>query len=299
MDANPFYHNLDAVLDHFDDVCAWFKSMGFPYAQTRYGAYQRLFRELKDRVSAAKSEDALRELKERFENAYLEINEIIRVHSDLSKLGTEQFRKQMKKVISGQELRNQASGDSARDFLFELTIACRFLRTGLPVSLLGICDSVVTLRDGRTLFVECKRTRSHKKILTNVSEANKQITKRLSNHHVQTSIGMVAINVTDVMDKSHFLAPDSPAAATSIHQLQLHALIAKYPAMQEKRGHDRCLGILTESARVFYLSKRSPVQGLIYSRHATFIPYGGPESAIGQELSDLAPVISNQDIVTG
>src|ERR1700730_9868462 len=112
-----YTHGLDDLLRLYRETCSWFSELGFEWAATRYGTYERHFTRF---ASAATSPDGTAidmEFKRAFDSAYLEANEIIRVYSDLKYFEKTQFLDQLKKVLSGQEFRAQADNDQARDFM--------------------------------------------------------------------------------------------------------------------------------------------------------------------------------------
>jgi hypothetical protein len=287
-----YTHGLDDLLTMYRETCSWFSELGFECAATRYGTYERHFTRF---VSAATSPDGTSidmEFKRAFDSAYLEANEIIRVYSDLKHFEKTQFLDQLKKVLSGQEFRAQTDNDQARDFMFELSTAARFLRAGFPVTLSGVCDVVAELPQGR-LFIECKRVKSPNRIAKNVKKAAEQIKSRMSKYLSKKSMGLIAINVTDLIDSPRYLAPDSPRAAAAVHRTLANTFLANHlEEFKPRSTSNRMLGVMIENSSMWYFSERCPVSGLAYTRHTNFIQLAQPEI-----LGTLAPKLSNQDIV--
>jgi len=277
----------------FDEVCCWFTDLGFEYSRNRYGIYKKVFDRFIELTKGIENENDLLDFKKSFDNAYIEVNEIIRVHNCLKNLDSSDFIDQIKKVISGQEFRGNTNNDQARDFLFELSVASRFISAGYSVSLTSICDVVVDLGDDGTLFVECKRIKSAKQIDRNVKKANKQILKRIEEQSSSQVHGLVAVNITDLLPKNNMLYPDSKAAATAIHK-GISNNYVKSELRQFSAGSKRkCFGVMVESAVMNYLSEKSLQQGFIYSRHTEYLPYSD-----NVKFKNLAPKLSNQDIVS-
>lgn len=296
MSTDYYFHNLKDVFDKFSEVCAWFDELGFSYARTRYGFYEKSFKAFEDSAYGGIKKNVTLDQKRTFDNAYLEANEIIRVQADISTINSDQFIEQLKFVLSGQEFRNQTSNDAARDFLFELSIASRFIRAGYSVSLNGICDVVVTIDDGYVLFVECKRIKSEKKISDNVKKANKQIANRIQNYAQPKAKGLIAINITDLIPETNNLYPDSPNAGSIIHKFLMNNFLNSHTRSIFAGKSKHCVGVLCESSKVHYFSGRSPQQGLQYSRHTSFAPYETPGSLSYKIIESVAPKICNQNI---
>lgn len=294
--SNPntqhYQHQIHDVFEKYSKVCEWFDDLGFTYTKTRYGIYKRHFDDF-DRFSKNSEllPDDLLPWKRSFDNAYVEANEIIRVQNDLKQINSEEFFDQIKKVVSGQEFRGNSDNDQARDFLFELSVAARFIRAGYHVSLTGVCDVVAKLGAEGVLFIECKRVKSEKNLAANVKKANKQIAKRVKSSISHKVAGLVAVNITDLIPKVNNFFPDTPGAGTAIHRgISKNFNSTHIREFAEGMTKD-ALGVMCESSTMMYFSKESLTPRLMYSRHTSFLPYKK-----GSTLEHLAPKICNQDI---
>lgn len=293
MTTTYYEHSLDNLISMFDEVCCWFTNLGFEYSRNRYGIYKKVFNKFIDLTKDIDNESDLLDFKNSFDNTYVEVNEIIRVHNCLKTLDSSDFIDQIKKVTSGHEFRGNNNNDQARDFLFELSVASRFISEGYSVSLTSICDVVVDLGNDGTLFVECKRIKSAKQIGKNVKKANEQILKRIEVQSSSQVHGLVAVNITDLLPKNSMLYPDSKTAATAIHR-GISNNYVKRELKQFSAGYNRkCFGVMVESAVMNYLSDKSPQKGFVYSRHTEYLPYFDNVA-----FKNLAPKLSNQDIVS-
>ena len=292
MTTNYYEHDFDNLILMYDEVCNLFSELGFEYSKNRYGIYKKCFQKFSDLADGKKTEANLIGFKRSFDNAYIEVNEIIRIKNCLSSIDASEFLEQVKKVTSGQEFRGNTDNDQARDFLFELSIASRFIQAGYSVTLNGICDVVVDLIDDGMLFVECKRVKSEAQIEKNIKKANKQVLKRIGSESSSKVHGLVAVNITDLLPKMNMFFPDSQSAATAIHRgisnNYVKTKLRKFSAGSKKK----CFGVMVESAIMNYLSDKSLKQGFVYSRHTEYLPYS--ESSV---FKRLAPKLSNQNIV--
>jgi hypothetical protein len=290
--AELYKRALDDLLGLYRETCLWFSELGFEWATTRYGIYEKHFARF---VAAATLGDGTpidMDFKRAFDSAYLEANEIVRVYSDLKQFEKTQFLDQLKKVLSGQEFRARVDNDQARDFLFELSTAARFLRASFPVTLSGVCDVVAELPEGR-LFIECKRVKSANRITKNVKKAAEQIKSRIGMDRSKKAMGLIAINITDLIDSPSDLAPDSPQAAQALHRTLANTFLANHlDELRPRSTSKRLLGAMIENSAMWYFSERSPIAGMAYTRHTNFIQLAKPGI-----LETLAPKLSNHDIV--
>ncbi len=158
MERKEMYeHEFSSLLSKFEEVCAWFDSLGFRFAITRYGMYHKNLKKLEE---LSNGEKILKDMPDKnlvviikeLMNSHVEANEIIRVYNDLKGLDSQEYLEQIKKVITGQEFRATSESYSARDFLFELSMAAIFLRSGYKISLKSICDIEVNLPDGSSFL---------------------------------------------------------------------------------------------------------------------------------------------------
>lgn len=292
MEGKEIYeHEFSGLLTKFEEVCTWFDSLGFRFAVTRYGVYHKNLQKLKALSNGEKifkdtpDENLVAFMKEMM-NSHVEANKIIRVYNDLKWLDIKEYLDQIKKVITGQEFRATSENDPARDFLFELSMAARFLRAGYKISLKSICDIEVKLSDGKILFVECKRVKSLKKLSKNIKVANQQIVRRIKDSSSLKNLGMVAVNVTDLLPNLSLINSEDARMAISEHRELSRNFILRNLEDFMAGENKKCIGVLCESS----LSKLCP-RGLIYSRHINNIPYESDEL-----FERLMPQLSNQDI---
>lgn len=293
-DDKQYSHQLDNLISLYAEACEWLNELGIAYSKNRYGVYKQHFEkftELENNYSKLENEDLL-SFKKKFDNAYLEVNQLIRIYDRLKEIDSGEFMEQIRKVASGQEFRANSENDQARDFLFELSIASRFMKAGFSISLTGICDVVVDLVGDGKLFVECKRIKSQTKIGANIKKASKQIYSRVKADASSKVYGLIAINVSDLLPSSSALRPNSMKEGTAIHRAISNNFIRANleQITSERRG--KSLGVMCVSEVMTHLLVDAKTPGLFYSRHTEFIPYC--KSSI---LEELAPRISNQDII--
>jgi len=293
-DDKHYSHQLDNLISLYAEACEWLGDLGVVYSKNRYGIYKQHFEKFTEIANSnveLKDEDQL-SLKKKFDNAYLEVNQLIRIYERLKEINSEEFLGQIRKVASGQEFRANSENDQARDFLFELSIASRFMKAGFSTSLSGICDVVVELVGDGKLFVECKRIKSQAKIGANIKKASKQISNRLKADVSSKVYGLIAIDVSDLLPSLSAFRPNSREAGTAMHRLASNNFIRKNIEQIASESRGKSLGVMCVSEVMSHLLMEENTPALFYSRHTEFVPYC--DSRI---LKELAPKISNQDII--
>lgn len=190
----------------FSTACMWLADeMGFPYKSTRMGDYERLLKTFINPSAQVPIESDLLDDFYKFMQAATEACQIIRLWNTFKSGENEGLKKRIKQVMAGKSLRVDAikankkgqSDDPARDFAFELNIASRFVKGGYEVDLTDDCDVVVKIGQD-TLFVECKRIKSLKKLGARINVASKQIDTRIGKDR-NNKYGLIALDVTDLI----------------------------------------------------------------------------------------------------
>lgn len=248
----------------------WLRTLGVSKPADRYHSYLRAiesFGELKgDESAIIKNFDS-------FVNANAELYELNRVRTTLLKVDSQSYLDTLKRISQGQPFRHHAESDPGRDYLFEMSIASRLLNAGHEVDLNQIAD-VVAQVNGRRIYIEAKRIKSSGKLASRVSEANKQLKKRLAQDSSSTSRGIVAVNITDV------ISPD--CATVVIHEENLiryqhsevfNGFITDNPKLFHKGEHTKCLGAFIESSWQGLISDTETEPKLFFCRGATFKLY--------------------------
>lgn len=235
----------------YSEACDWVSSFGVVYKKTRFGSYEK---DIKGFIANRGNEPAKESVKT-FMNAHMEANELIRIKKAFDSFDNNHVIESIKKSVSGQKFRNATSHDQSRDFAFELGVASRFLKANYEVDIKSISDLIVNI-DGRKLYVECKRIKSYKQLEKRVRHANSQIKTRLDQDSSSKSRGMIALNVTDIINPNA-----TPVITKSIEEYRAgSAEMLKQFVLNEKHHylknrHKKCLAVITEFT----------TQGLIYT----------------------------------
>lgn len=268
----------------------WLCSLGISNPADRYHSY---LRELQQFEEIQGDEASTRAKFERFVNANAELYELNRVRQALMQVDSQAYLDTLKKITQGQPFRNAAKSDPGRDYLFEISIASRLLNAGHEVILNQLAD-VVTHVNGRKLYIEAKRIKSQGKLSKRISEANNQLRKRITNDPSSKARGIVAINITDVInpENSAIILRDEHSLKDK-HSAVFNGFIASNLDDFDKGMYDKCLGVFVESSWHGLISDNDDSPRLFFCRGATFKLYRVSQSE-KDYVRDFLPKLANQ-----
>jgi hypothetical protein len=104
----------------------------------------------------------------------------------------------LKLIAGGRDFAALDVDSQSRNAQFELRIASYFCQNGCEVDISNDTD-VIALTDRYAFFVECKRVSSKNKLRTRLSEARRQLARRMPrNGRKQRPLGCIAVDVTRV-----------------------------------------------------------------------------------------------------
>lgn len=284
-------HSNDEVRATRDQAVEWLRTVGGSVHSDRYHGYLRSI----DKYELSEVSVYIERDFYSFLNAHSELVELIRVYDSLKLIDSSEYVAALKKICSGQAFRNKVANESSRDFLFELSVGARLIRAGYEVTLNGQAD-IVALIEGRRVYVEAKRIRSVSQIGKRVSEANRQVGKRLAQDSSSKSRGFIAVSLTDVLNPDNgFAMVENVEQLRSANAEKLHGLVVGDDFMKGKIS--KCLGVLAEfTMQGFkYQSEGCESAALLNCRVATFRRYDAQESN-NELVAKILPVLSNQSL---
>lgn len=292
---NVYVEEGKKILNEYIDACAWIDSLGIPHQKTRLGSYKKLISNFENCLDENIDDNETEKRFHAYLNAFAEAIEVIRVKNNFSSLSADDYLRRLKIVTSGQTFRNQTENDTSRDYLFELSMAARFLQGGYVVDINHIADLVAVVSD-RKVYVECKRVRSESKFDVRLKEANKQLVRRLKADISSHSRGIVAINLTDVINpfNSMFFA-DSPQHLQSMNSEHLESFVISKKSILVKETAKNTIGVLCEGISQAYIPIRNP-PAVCNCRGVKFFHNNRKESDV-ELVRLIANTISNQSIV--
>ena len=147
-----------AASQKLDQACDWIEALGIQYSPTRLGRYKALFSSLAKHQSSNSLDGFFEEYtRGALFNAAHEAAQVVRIYEGLVDQTDPQLVPRVREALRGHELFILDHEDrSGRDFTFELAIASKFARAGLPVNF-GHRADLQTRYQEFEFFVECKR----------------------------------------------------------------------------------------------------------------------------------------------
>jgi len=190
------------IADRVERACDWLVGYGLPISTTRIGQYRDCMLTLGEHYDNG-TLDAVEKSVDfpKMVNSVWEAAELVRIHEGLSPVVSSDMGSKLRMFIKGAENRDPSiPDDPGRDVAFELSIAARFARAGFTVDFGTDADLRVPLPNN-TIFVECKRPKSHDKVDRHVSGAVRQLNRRYASVSANESPkGIVAMSLGMVIN---------------------------------------------------------------------------------------------------
>lgn len=130
--------------------------------------------------------------------SFFEMSQIVNLNDYLSDEKTKKFLETIKKAVYGGAFRDKiesADKDTARNYLFELSVASDLRKRGMDIGLSSRADITI---ESLKAIVECKRVHSANKIISRVKEAIEQSKEDIPH---EGSL-FVFVDITGVLDYS-------------------------------------------------------------------------------------------------
>jgi hypothetical protein len=192
------------VSRQLDEACNWLQAIGINHSTTRLGRYQKIFSDLA-RCQLKNTLDEFFQLYtfEEWVNAAHETSEIVRIYEGLHRSSDQSLVSRLRNALNGHELYVLDTNDrSGRDFTFELVVAAKFARHGFPINF-GAAADVETTIDGVTVYVECKRLKSARKVQKRIKEGLKQLHARYETSSTPDAArGILALSIGKTINSS-------------------------------------------------------------------------------------------------
>ncbi len=291
--VEKFFVESKQLEKEYLEACEWISSFGIDYRITRFGNYEK---DVEEFIKGNRNVSAKENVKT-FMNARLEASELIRIKKTFESFESSQLIDSIKKLTSGQRFRIDNKADQSRDFAFELNIASRFYRAGFVVNLKSVSD-LIAIIDNRKLYVECKRLKSYNQLEKRVKAANRQISRRLSSDISPKSRGMIAINLTDIIN------PDAmPTVSYTLEEQRavsaktLRDFVLSNKGILSKKRDKKCLGVLTEfSTQGFINAEKIENAAFLHIREGNILHYPMKPSDL-EFINSFWPKLGNQHIL--
>lgn len=239
---NLHRHRSHELTTKGNEALEWLREYGGSVRADRYHSY---IRSIENFGGNGKSPDTEEEFY-KFLNAHSETNDLIRVYEALQSTESSSFQNALRRIASGNIFRGAAPHQPERDFLYELSVAARILRAGFEVDLNELAD-IITIVDGRKVYVEAKRVKSRGQLGKRISEANKQLVRRISQDASSKSVGFAAIGLTDLMNPGNSMAFVEEAETLRQHNANmLHSFVSENDVDFHRGVTNRCMGVMAD-----------------------------------------------------
>lgn len=190
------------VYDEFEKACDWLASCGVHYSKSRINKYKEILAKLAEAQKSNSLFDIRDDIKfVEFVNSAQEAEEVISIYRGLSQINSDLFQDRLVKILKGTEFRvDELHNSHGRDIAFELLVAAKFANSGFPVDFGTEADLKVEYKNV-TLFVECKRIKSRKKVQRRIKEALKQLHKRYKTASDPSfSKGLLSLSIGNIIN---------------------------------------------------------------------------------------------------
>ena len=207
------------LLDELTDGEHWLFSLGFTRQANRIHTHISNIRRLEVARQAGTINELLKTLKDTLPNStttggeqlgwslieaseFVDIFSGLRNYTELSLL-QDKLREALKGPLHpGKE---KSSTNTGRNITFELNLASRLYRKGVPVYL-GLNPDVLCTINQRSVYLQCKRPFYESNISTNIFRARRQLTRDLNSSRHVNPRGVIAISVSRVLNPGNKIA---------------------------------------------------------------------------------------------
>ncbi len=196
-----------AIAQEYCAAIDWMEAIGIKVSAGRTTHYAKVIDYWKDAYKSATEREAKDSLPE-FVSSVFEIHDFIDIYKAFKDEPLDALRglkDKLEKGVNGpiNSADETSKSTSARNYIFEALMAARSHHPHRGVNAILNADSDTGISiDGKKLWIECKRISSASKIEANVKDASNQLEKILSKKKGSGNRGVVAIDVTKIINPS-------------------------------------------------------------------------------------------------
>jgi len=214
-------------LEKIELACKWLQSLGINTSKSRLLTYKNYYEEYLSKSSTFN--DDYKKLAY-FLRMIREAEEIIWIFEGFRSDQNPESIRIIKESIGGTVFSStDAPHNNSRDFLFELRIASYYRRAGFE-AMIGTKSDVIVQNHNQTIYVECKRLKSIKKVEVRLKEAARQLDKRYKEHSNKSEpFGICAVDLSAILNpKSGFLICLTHDEVTDYIREEMNQFFDKY-----------------------------------------------------------------------
>lgn len=197
--------SYEAIAQEYNAAIDWMATLGIKVSPGRTTHYAKIIEYWKDAYKSA-SENEAKDALPSFVSSVFEVHDFIDIYNafknePIDNLGG--LRNKLEKGVNGpiNSADETSKSTSARNYIFEALMAARSHHPcrGVHAILNADSDTGISI-DGKKLWIECKRISSASKIEANIKDASNQLEKILSKKQGSGNRGIVAIDVTKILN---------------------------------------------------------------------------------------------------
>ena len=249
MRAEITPHTLQEIAEDYEAAVSWLASAGFPIERGRLAEYRKAVDTLATDFPAHGwgdlSDAARRDL---VCTTLLEVREMISIYRGLSGLDDPAATRDIKLYLKGPfsavcEMPHNAS-NRPRNIGFELYLNALFAYAGFKPVYGTNADLSFNVED-QVFFVEAKRPTNAMAAADLISDANKQLTRRLNERHSHKAKGIIALDLTKIINPESKVLPVLNEA--HLYDLMFNEDRRQIGALSEvwhSKKHKRVVGVL-------------------------------------------------------
>lgn len=193
----PVYRTYQDLVQEAELASAWLESHGVRVNGTRLATLIKHLRGWIEAHTQGRMPDAS---SAKHIWSLIELEEFTEIYRHLKLVQDQRFLNTLREITSGAHLLDEegtaGSANRARNFTFELNMAARLARAGLPVQFTSDADATVELA-GLPVAVECKRLAIEDVMEDNIKKAHKQIVNRIAN--CEAEHGIIVLSLTRLL----------------------------------------------------------------------------------------------------
>lgn len=265
-------HTPPELLEDFNAAVAWIASVGFAVERGRIAEYQRVLTKAVDRYEMHGWAFENQEHAQQVCTTLLETRELVSIHRGLSGLAESAALREIPHFLKGPfQPTNELSGNSSnrpRNIGFELYLTALFTSANMQ-PIYGTDADLCFEHNGHLFFVEAKRPSAPHRVSKLIKDASKQLKQRLKSSKDDTARGLIALDLTKVINPANKVMPVTNAGHLDLLMYgEAEKQINTLSAYWHDRRHRNVVGVMLNFR---LLTQLGPNGDLVTLRWVSFV----------------------------
>jgi hypothetical protein len=275
-------HTPPELLEDFLAAVEWIASAGFAVERGRVSEYQRVLTKAVDRYESHGWAFEDQHHEQQVCTTLLETREFISIHRGLAGFSDSAALKEIPLLLKGPFLPNDelatSSSNRPRNIGFELYLAALFSAAGIQ-PIYGTNADLCFEHNGHVFFVEAKRPSVPHRSCKLIKEANKQLKQRLKSSKNEMTRGLIALDLTKVVNPNNRVTPIESAGHLDLLMLgEVERQIEALRSHWNDRRHPDVVGALLNFK---LLTQFGPNHDLVTVRWVSFVQFSHDHAISG------------------